>query len=54
MKCILAKLFGDSPSKMWRKFGEQELPKFKKAYEELIGVLEKNEEFKERNFKGTN
>ena len=47
---LILKLFGYSSSKMWRKFGEQELTKFKKAYEELIGVLEKNEE---RNFKGT-
>lgn len=54
VKLILLKLFGHSPSKMWRKFGEKELTKFKKAFEELIGVLEKNEEFKERNFKGTN
>lgn len=53
VKLILLKLFGHSPSKMWRKFGEKELIKFKKAFEELIGVLEKNEEFKKRNFKGT-
>lgn len=41
LKLILLKLFGHSPSKMWRKFGEKELSKFKKAYEELITVLEK-------------
>ena len=49
---ILLKLFGYSPSKMWRKFGKQELSKFKKAFEELITVLEKekkNECFRERN-----
>lgn len=38
---LILKLFGHSPSKMWRKFGEQELSKFKKAFEELITVLEK-------------
>lgn len=49
---LILKLFGYSPSKMWRKFGEQELSKFKKAFEELITVLEKekkNGRFRERN-----
>lgn len=37
---LILKLFGYSPSRMWRKFGEKELSKFKKAYEEMIKVLE--------------
>jgi hypothetical protein len=35
------KLFGYSPSKIWRKFGKKEIASFKKAYEELIAVLDK-------------
>lgn len=40
IKLIILKLFGHSPSRLWRKFGEKELSKFKKAYEELMGVLD--------------
>lgn len=40
IRCILAKLFGYSPSKLWRKFGEKEITNFKKAFEEMIKVLE--------------
>lgn len=36
VRLILLKLFGHSPSKIWRKFGKQELSKFKKAFEELF------------------
>lgn len=41
IKLIRRILIGPSPSESFRKFGERELPKFKKAYEELMGVLEK-------------
>lgn len=41
---LLLKLFGDSPSKIWSEFGRQELAKFKKAYEELMGVFEEIKE----------
>jgi len=37
---LILKLFGYSPSKMWREFGKREITKFKKAYEEMIKVLE--------------
>lgn len=47
---LILKLFGHSSSKMWREFGKREITTFKKAFEELIGVLEKNEKFKGRNF----
>lgn len=40
IKLIILKLFGHSPSRLWRKFGEKELSKFKKTYEEMIKVLE--------------
>lgn len=40
VKLILLKLFGYSPSKIWRKFGEKEITVFKKAFEEMIRVLE--------------
>lgn len=49
---ILLKLFGYSPSKIWREFGKREIAVFKKAYEEMIAILEKekkNECFRERN-----
>lgn len=36
----MLKLFGDSPSKLWRKFGKREITNFKKAFEEMIKVLE--------------
>jgi hypothetical protein len=38
---LILKLFGDSPSKLWREFGKREIASFKKAYEELIAVLDK-------------
>lgn len=38
---LTLKLFGDSPSKMWREFGKREITNFKKEYEEMIKVLEK-------------
>ena len=37
---LILKLFGDSPSKMWREFGKREIAVFKKAFEEMIRVLE--------------
>lgn len=37
---LILKLFGDSPSKLWRKFGEKEITDFKKVFEEMIKVLE--------------
>lgn len=37
---LILKLFGDSPSKLWREFGKREITNFKKAYEEMIKVLE--------------
>ena len=37
---LILKLFGDSPSKRWREFGKKEITNFKKAYEEMIKVLE--------------
>lgn len=40
IKLIRRILIGLSLSERFRKFGEQELPKFKKAYEELMGVLD--------------
>ena len=40
IKTIRRILIGLSPSESFRKFGEKELPKFKKAYEELMGVLD--------------
>jgi hypothetical protein len=46
IKLIILKLFGHSPSRMWREFGKQELAKFKKEYEDLIGFFE---EVKENN-----
>lgn len=38
---LILKLFGNSPSKLWGKFGKKEIANFKKAYEELIAVLDK-------------
>lgn len=49
---ILLKLFVHSPSRIWREFGKREIAVFKKAYEEMIAILEKekkNECFRERN-----
>lgn len=49
---ILLNLLGHSPSKLWREFGKREIAVFKKAFEELIAILEKekkNECFRERN-----
>lgn len=40
IKLIRRFLIGSSPSEVFSKFGEKELPKFKKAYEELMGVLD--------------
>lgn len=37
---LILKLFGYSPSKLWREFGKREIASFKKAYEEMIKVLE--------------
>lgn len=37
---LILKLFGNSPSKLWREFGKREIATFKKAYEEMIKVLE--------------
>ena len=37
---LILKLFGDSPSKRWCEFGKREIATFKKAYEEMIKVLE--------------
>lgn len=41
---LILKLFGYSPSKIWREFGKREIASFKKAYEELIAVLDKEKE----------
>lgn len=49
---ILLKLFGHSPSRMWREFGKREIAVFKKGFEELLAILEKekkNGRFRERN-----
>ena len=37
---LILKLFGDSPSKLWREFGKREITVFKEAFEEMIKVLE--------------
>lgn len=37
---LILKLFGYSPSKIWREFGKREITDFKKAFEEMIKVLE--------------
>lgn len=44
IKLIKRGLVGYSPSKIWREFGKQELAKFKKEYEVLIGVFEEIKE----------
>lgn len=40
---LILKLFGNSPSRMWREFGKREITVFKKAFEEMIKVLESKE-----------
>ena len=44
IKLIILKLFGDSPSKMWREFGKREITNFKKEYEDLIRFFEEVKE----------
>lgn len=44
VKLIKRWLVGYSPSEDWSEFGRQELAKFKKAYEELMGVFEEIKE----------
>lgn len=41
---LILKLFGDSPSKLWREFGKREIASFKKVYEEMIKVLDKEKD----------
>lgn len=41
VRLILLKLFGHSPSRMWREFGKREITVFKEAFEELLAILEK-------------
>lgn len=44
IKLIKRWLVGYSPSEAWSEFGKQELAKFKKEYEDLIGVFEEVKE----------